>query len=144
MKIKSVLIVAIPSVFLTSFVIAQDCDDPTGTWISQSGAKLDIQEINPVTGQLTGNFKSPDSLFQDGPHTGTGYAGNTRQQMASNGFPATASTLSFTVKWPDESISSWNGYCDVKDEVPTITSLWLWVRPNVNKYIERNYSAPFI
>ncbi|KEI71898.1 hypothetical protein GV64_15185 [Endozoicomonas elysicola] len=115
--------------------VAQNCSNPIGIWKTSSGARLDIREINPDTGQIVVSFKSPENLFQDGPHMGTGYLGNA-SLPATSGSELPASTLSFTVKWPDQSISSWNGYCELKKEVPTITSLWLWVRPDVNKFIE--------
>ncbi|WP_066017629.1 avidin/streptavidin family protein [Endozoicomonas atrinae] len=135
MNITRFLLYLIPCTFFTSTILAQNCQSPAGLWTSNSGAKLDIRDINPDTGQFTGSFKSPDTLFKDGPHMGTGYVGNVKEPPLP-GAEQPASTVSFTVKWPDQSISSWNGYCELKDGIPSITSLWLWVRPEVNKYIE--------
>ena len=120
---------------LTTAVSAQDCQDMKGVWQTQSGALLTINRINSSTGHMEGTFKSPSTLFNDGPHTISGFITKALTDPASPASPQT-STIAFSVKWPSESSSSWTGYCQIKSGVPTITSLWHWVMPNPDKPIE--------
>ena len=124
------IIPIVASGLMASAAFASDCANIVGSWKSKDGALLKIVDYDQETGRINVLFKSPDRLFADGPHQGVGYAGNTDFQVVTPFRPSGNSILSFTAKFPDQSVTTWNGTCSQESGTPKLSTTWLWARPN--------------
>lgn len=130
------------TILISQTSLAQDCNDLIGTWVSDAGSTLNIKEIEASTGFMKVSFKSPSNLYSDGPFDGTGYVGNMNKSISLKPEQSVVTTITFTFKWPEESVSAWTGHCNVNNQgVPVIQSQWLESRPVADKPIEHTLTG---
>ena len=101
------------------------CQNMVGSWDNQLGSTLEITQIDNTSGRIVGTYRSP-----------SGTSGQTfdligwvNSQPPSGGH--NVPVISFSVQWGQYgSITAWTGYCEILNDVPTITTLWHLVRSN--------------
>ena len=112
---------------LTSVLFGQTCQNFKGSWANELGSLLVIDSVQN-NGKILGRYASS-----------TGVDGKVFElQGWVNHVDSISPTLSFTVSWNDYgSITSWTGYCLVRDGKPYIKTLWHLVRPTQTYEWER-------
>lgn len=95
-------------------------------WQNQLGSTLEIRQVDPATGQISGTYKSP-----------SGTAGTEFPMIGWVNYSAPADkkdnviVVSFSVRWGQYgSVTAWNGFYKLLDGKPTIVGQWLLVRSN--------------
>ena len=118
------------SSFLAIFTTAQshadgtDCNNLNGTWETSSGTTLTVTEVDVSTGKIDIEFKSSPNLFKDGPFKGTGLIGKIPEETEPGDTSSKALPITFSIKWPEGSVSGFTGYCRNVSGIPTIKALW--------------------
>ena len=128
---KRFLIPVSAGCMIASLGLAHDCSNLAGTWKSEAGTTLNIDSVNLETGTLNGTFKSPDNLFSDGPFPVNGIFGAASEPSESS----QGTTITFNVKWPGGSVSSWTGICLSEQTGSRMNLLWQQASPTASKPI---------
>ena len=139
---KQWLLISSIAVLISQTCSAQDCNDLTGMWRSEAGAMLNIKEIDDSTGLMKVSFKSPSGFYTDGPFDGTGYVGNMNKSVSHRSEQPIVTTVTFSFRWPEESVSAWVGHCNVDHQGRSVIySQWLESRPVADKPIEHTFTG---
>lgn len=107
---------------------APTCANVVGQWHNQLGSTLIVKSLDAATGRIEGAYRSP---------SGTGGEENPLigwvNTAPSGQAPSNLPVISFSVRWTKYgSITAWNGTCEAKAGVPTITTLWHLARSDSN------------
>ncbi len=102
-----------------------DCSNLVGDWKNQLGSTLSIPGADFSTGKLTGTYTSPSGTSGQ-KYSLAGWVNQAAPASAPNVVPV----LAFSVQWGNYgSITSWTGYCEVRNSVPTIVTVWNLAQP---------------
>lgn len=131
MKITNQLYIFVAlSIFAVHVNAAKPAAKPTckkmkGSWVNELGSVMKIKSISRKK-MIKGTYSSPSGT------SGKGFKliGWINDSVAtSNG--NNAQVISFSVQWGKYgSITSWTGYCLMKNKIPTIKTIWNLVKSN--------------
>jgi hypothetical protein len=105
---------------------APACNNLKGDWVNQLKSTLSITSIDASTGRIEGTYTSPSGTGGES-HTLIGWVNSAPSSTGKDNVPV----VSFSVQWGGYgSITSWTGYCSIRDGAPTITTLWNLTQAN--------------
>ncbi|WDD90204.1 avidin/streptavidin family protein (plasmid) [Burkholderia sp. FERM BP-3421] len=110
----------------TAWAGAQSCASLVGAWGNQLGSTMNIQSVDPVTGAITGTYRSPSGTSgQQFPLVG--WTNTAPAQVGQDN----ATLVTFTVNWGNYgTITAWSGLCRTQNQVSTISALWHFAQSN--------------
>jgi hypothetical protein len=101
----------------------------TGTWTNQMESTLTISNIDPASGQITGNYVSSTGASP----TAFPLLGWVNTSAPNTNHVDHAVVVSFSVRWGTfGSVTAWNGTYTTHDKQPEIVGQWLLSRPNTD------------
>lgn len=124
--IASTIALAAPS-FAASQAPSQSCENLTGKWESDTNALIDIQSVDPLTGQVSGNYvataRTTSEVYK--------LSGITSSAPPEKGKDSNLKTLAFMVRLGKNGmISTWSGVCTPTRGKPVLRMIWNMVNPN--------------
>ena len=104
------------------------CSNMVGTWVNQVKSTLTIKSVDPHTGKMSGDYISAEGT-KGQTYEVSGWVNN----QLSGKKKDSVHPIAFSVNWGDYgSIASWSGYCYLKDEMPTIQTVWHLTKADSN------------
>lgn len=105
---------------------AQNCDNLIGYWHNQLKSNLFINSINPTSGLVVGKYTIKTSTGAE-TYDLTGFV---RKVPGTDGIKT---EITFCVNYTKyNSMAAWTGYCTVKNNIPTLHTIWHLVSPNAD------------